>query len=117
MSDGPLEDARRSWNLLADDWRLQVGDDGDSNRRLNSDPVLWEFAGDVRGLAVLDAGCGTGYLSGMLRDRGARVTGVDFAERMIAIARADHPGIDFRVDSCTVLATCEDEQFDLVVAN
>ena len=36
---------------------------------MNSDPVLWELAGDVRGLAVLDAGCGTGYLSGKLRDK------------------------------------------------
>src|SRR3954451_23475115 len=117
MSDSPLEETRQSWNLLAEDWRVQVGAGGDSNRWLNSDPVLWEFADDVRGLAVLDAGCGTGYLSGKLRDRGAYVTGVDFAERMIEIARADHPGIDFRVDSCTELATCEGGQFDLVVAN
>jgi SAM-dependent methyltransferase len=116
MSDGLLEEARQRWNALAADWRVQVGDD-DSNRRLNSDPVLWEFAGDVRGLAVLDAGCGTGYLSGKLRDKGALVTGVDFAERMIEIARAGHPGIDFRVDSCTELATCDDETFDLLVAN
>jgi hypothetical protein len=28
MSDGPLEDARRCWNLLADDWRVHVGADG-----------------------------------------------------------------------------------------
>ena len=73
MRDGPLEEARERWNRLADDWRIQVGADGDSNRRLNSDPVLWEFVGDVRGLTVLDAGCGTGYLSSKLRDRGARI--------------------------------------------
>ena len=79
MSEAALEEVRERWNLLADDWRLQVGDDEDSNRRLNSDPVLWAFAGDVSGLVVLDAGCGTGYLSRKLRDRGARVTGVDFA--------------------------------------
>jgi SAM-dependent methyltransferase len=117
MSDGPLEEVRRRWNRLADGWRVQVGTDGDSNRRLNSDPVLWQFAGDVRGKRVLDAGCGTGYLTRQLHDRGARVTGVDLAERMVAIARADHPGLDFRVDSCTDLATLADGQFDLVVAN
>src|SRR5262249_59037248 len=71
----------------------------------------------VCGLAVLDAGCGTGYFSAKLRDRGARVTGVDLAGRMIEIARSDHPGIDFRVDSCTELATLEGGQFDLLIAN
>jgi SAM-dependent methyltransferase len=117
MSDGSLEEVRDRWNLLAEDWRIQVGEEGDSNRRLNSDPVLWDFAGDVRGLAVLDAGCGTGYLTRKLCDRDARVTGVDVAERMIEIARAHNPDIDFRVDSCTELATLEDGQFDLVIAN
>src|SRR5439155_23718010 len=91
MSDGELEEVRDFWNRIADDWQIQVGDDGDRNRILNSDPVLWEFAGDVSGLRVLDAGCGTGYLSKKLRDRGALVTGIDFSERMIEIARATHP--------------------------
>src|SRR5216117_3751459 len=50
MSDGELEEVRDFWNCIAGDWRIQVGDDGDSNRILNSDPVLWKFAGDVSGL-------------------------------------------------------------------
>lgn len=57
---------------MADDWRIQVGDDGDNNRLLNFDPVLWAFAGDVNGFTVLDAGCGAGYLSKKLHDRGAK---------------------------------------------
>jgi ubiquinone/menaquinone biosynthesis C-methylase UbiE len=117
MSDGELEETRDFWNRVADDWLIQVGDDGDGNRRLNSDPVLWKFAGDVNGLTVLDAGCGTGYLSKKLRDQGARVTGIDFSERMIEIARAKHPDMDFRVDSCSHLATIADEHFDMVIAN
>ena len=58
------------WNRVADDWQIQVGTAGDRNRLLNSDPVLWAFAGDVAGRKVLDAGCGTGYLSKQLQDRG-----------------------------------------------
>jgi ubiquinone/menaquinone biosynthesis C-methylase UbiE len=117
MSDGELEEIRDLWNRVADDWRMQVGDEGDGNRILNSDPVLWAFAGDVNGLTVLDAGCGTGYLSKKLHDQGARVTGIDFSERMIAIARTHNPALDFRVDSCSALTTLADEHFDLVIAN
>jgi ubiquinone/menaquinone biosynthesis C-methylase UbiE len=112
-----LDDVREFWNRVADDWQIQVGSVGDVNRRLNSDPVLWKFAGDVRGLRVLDAGCGTGYLSIQLAKCGALVTGIDFAERMIAIARRTDPTTDFRVDSCSELATVGDAEFHLVVAN
>lgn len=112
-----LEETRDFWNRVADDWHTQVGRDGDSNRRLNSDPVLWAFAGDVHGLTVLDAGCGTGYLSIQLAARGAAVTGVDFSERMIAIAREAAPALAFHVDSISTLTSIEDGACDLIVSN
>lgn len=117
MPHDDTEELRTLWNRQAADWRLQVGDEGDRNRRLNSDPVLWEMAGPVGGLRVLDAGCGTGYLCHQLHARGARVTGVDFAERMIEQARAAYPGLEFHVDSCAELRSQPDAAFDLVVAN
>jgi 2-polyprenyl-3-methyl-5-hydroxy-6-metoxy-1,4-benzoquinol methylase len=111
------DEIRGLWDRIADDWNIQVGLEGDSNRILNSDPVLWAFAGDVRGRKVLDAGCGTGYLSKQASDRGAVVTGVDFSDRMIEIARANHPNVEFRVDSCAELRTVGDGQFDILIAN
>jgi len=36
---------------------------------------------------ILDYGCGTGKFSRFLRDRGAKVIGVDVAERMIDLAK------------------------------
>ena len=117
MWDTEIEEARDFWNSVAEDWRTQVGDEGDANRRLNSDPVLWAFAGDVRGLEVLDAGCGTGYLANALGERGALVTGIDFSERMIEIARKTNPAVHFLVDSCSELRTIGDEHFDMVIAN
>jgi ubiquinone/menaquinone biosynthesis C-methylase UbiE len=116
-TDDDLDETLAFWNRVARDWDVQVGDDGDANRILNSDPVLWRFAGDVAGLTVLDAGCGTGYLSRKLHARGANVIGVDFSPAMIAVARSKAPHIDFRVDPCSELATVSDDSIDLVVAN
>jgi len=79
MSDQELEETRCLWNNLADDWLIQVGGEGDRNRIQNSAPVLWQFAGSVRDLRVIDARCGTGYLSNKLYQQGANVIGVDFA--------------------------------------
>ena len=112
-----MDEIRSFWNKVARDWRTQVGDDGDSNRRWNSDPVLWAFLGEVGGRTVLDAGCGTGYLSQHLRDRGASVIGVDLAEEMIAIAEASYPGIPFRVDSVSELRTIGDDEVDIIACN
>lgn len=111
------DETKNFWDRVAADWEVQVGDDGDRNRILNSDPVLWQFAGDVLGLAVLDAGCGTGYLSRKLKVRGARVVGVDFSEQMIEIARSKSPEIDYRVDSCSDLRSVVEASMDLVVSN
>ena len=112
---------QNTWDALAEDWNAHIGFEGDTNRRLNSDPVLWKFAGDVSGKNVLDAGCGTGYLSRKLADEGASVTGVDISPRMIEIARKqlqnDHPEINFIIDSCSILQNIPDGNFDLIISN
>jgi 2-polyprenyl-3-methyl-5-hydroxy-6-metoxy-1,4-benzoquinol methylase len=54
-------------------------------------PQMLDLLGDVAGRAVLDAGCGEGYLARVLAARGARVTGIDLAPRLIALARAKEP--------------------------
>ncbi len=112
-----IDETRAFWERVADDWDLHIGADGDANRILCSDPVLWRFAGKVDDLDVLDVGCGTGYLSRKLQRRGARVIGVDFAPRMCDIARNRAPQVDFRVDSCTELTTVDDASIDMVIAN
>ena len=117
MDTDETEETKALWNRVADDWDIQVGDEGDSNRILNSDPVLWEFAGDVKGLCVLDAGCGTGYLALKLHKLGAKVVVIDFSEKMIEIARSKAPEIDYRVESCSRLRSIEDGLIDLVIAN
>ena len=51
------------------------------------DRVLALAVGDRDGLAALDIGCGTGFLSLELAARGHRVTAIDFAPQMLALAK------------------------------
>jgi len=63
-------------------------------------PSVIKFLGDVKGLSVLDFGCGSGVYSRILKKRGAaRVVGYDVSEGMLEHARLreerDHLGIDY----------------------
>jgi ubiquinone/menaquinone biosynthesis C-methylase UbiE len=57
------------------------------------EPHVRELLGDVRGLSVLDLGCGTGRHTLWPAAQGADVTAVDFSEGMLAEARRK-PGAD-----------------------
>jgi SAM-dependent methyltransferase len=74
---------------------------------------------DVGGLDVLDIGCGEGHNTRLLAERGARVTGVDIAERFIAHARQaerDEPrGISYQVASAVELPFAN-ERFEAATA-
>jgi len=70
------------------------------------------------GLSVLDIGCGGGLLSEPLARLGAIVTGIDVAERNIAVARlhAEQSGltIDYRMTTAEALAATG-ATFDIVL--
>jgi 2-polyprenyl-3-methyl-5-hydroxy-6-metoxy-1,4-benzoquinol methylase len=53
------------------------GEEGHAARRYVLNPVLFELFGELAGKAVLDAGCGTGYLARLCAKRGAHVTGIE----------------------------------------
>jgi SAM-dependent methyltransferase len=57
------------------------------------EPVFRAAVGDVRGLSVVDLGCGTGRHAIWLAGCGAAVTAIDFSEGMLAEASAK-PGAE-----------------------
>ncbi|MCW2766736.1 MAG: putative SAM-dependent methyltransferase [Nocardioides sp.] len=62
---------------------------------------------------VLDAGCGTGRIAVRLQQLGYDAVGVDVDEAMLDVARADSPGLDWRLAD---LATFDlGERFDVVL--
>ena len=70
-------------------------------------------------LDALDAGCGTGFLSLELAARGHRVTGIDFAAAMIAVARrkAAERGVSIRFEEADAeRLPYPDGSFDFVIS-
>lgn len=76
-------------------------------------PPVLDAAGVREGIALLDAGCGTGGAAAIAHERDAKVSGIDAAEPSIEIARARVPGADFRVGELEALPY-EDDFFDVV---
>ncbi|MDP3727453.1 MAG: class I SAM-dependent methyltransferase [bacterium] len=83
---------REAYNRIAEDWHRNHRDD------------TWWVEGTDKfisllpaGASVLDAGCGGGTKAKYLSEHGIAVTGIDFAENLIAIARAEVPEAKFAV--------------------
>jgi len=87
-SDAPVSRIRRT---------VRAGRD-----RMRAELLSW-LPADMTYATLLDAGCGTGALSVAAAERGARVTAVDIAGKLINLARERAPAdispgaIDFRV--------------------
>lgn len=67
------------------------------------------------GVAYLDVGCGAGMAAQIAAARGARVSGLDAAENLLAIARARVPQGEFRVGELEELPY-RDGSFDVITA-
>jgi 2-polyprenyl-3-methyl-5-hydroxy-6-metoxy-1,4-benzoquinol methylase len=82
-------------------------------------PYILRLVGDVREKRVLDVGCGGGFYSLLLSERGAKVLGIDSSEQMIktAMEKASRKMLDtkFSVGDVTALGI-EDDVFDLVLS-
>lgn len=60
---------------------------------------FWSVASDLNSLvrrlppgsAILDAGCGSGYIASILQSQGFSVTGIDISAKMLELARENSP--------------------------
>lgn len=81
--------------------------------------VCIDRAAPLAGERVIDVGCGTGNAALLAAGRGARVTGLDPAERLLEVARErareQHLQVDF-ISGEAALLPAPDGSFDIVVS-
>ena len=114
-------DVRRAWNEVSAEMNEFIESGGDYYRDELHGPALLDACGDVNGLDVLDIGCGQGYFSRQLANRGARVTAVDISEKQLEIALThetdQHLGIDYRnLSSTEIHNEFIESRFDLITS-
>jgi SAM-dependent methyltransferase len=95
-----------AWNEVAEAYAEQPNVDW-------FDGFIDRHLGDVRGRRVLDLGCGHGWFTSELHQRGADVVGVDGSARLLEIARSRYPGVRFEERD---LRNGYEGEFDVVVA-
>jgi SAM-dependent methyltransferase len=99
-----------------DRWAATYDTDGNPLPALE-EPRVDALLGDVRGLSVLDVGCGTGRHAIRLARRGAVVHALDFSPAMLeqAKAKAIDANVTFQVHDLSKPLPFADETFDRVV--
>ena len=112
MAESYVEPGRRAW----------AGERPPSWGLWHNPESELDVLGDVRGLDVLDYGCGTGYWSAWLTKAGARVTAFDNSAEQLATCRRfqDEFGIAFPIQLASAgqldSATFRDASFDLILS-
>ena len=116
----PLSDAKiiDSWQTNATPWTAAVREERIESRRLVTNQAIIDVVMSRRPASVLDIGCGEGWLTRALIDRGVtRIVGVDAIPALIDQARAGGGG-EFRVASYEDVARGALEfTVDVAVAN
>ena len=120
MTSVTNQDNIRAWSAFSQELIENFGDEGDFSRQHLLNPALFELLGDVKGQRILDAGCGTGYLSRLLATRGAQVIGLEPADAFYAYASQrelkERLGITYVRRDLSLLDDYH-ESFDIVVSN
>lgn len=82
-------------------------------------PTLLRLLGEIRGLRIIDVGCGSGVLVSELVKRGAFVVGVDPSKKMISIANREYNNndVEFYSQSIQSFSAKANIKFNIAVSN
>lgn len=97
-----------------DRWAATYDSDPNPQTVLETEDVL-ALLGVTNGSDVLDTACGTGRYLGPLLAAGTHVTGLDFSEQMLAVARRKYPRVGLVRADLEGRLPCADESFSHVL--
>lgn len=103
-------DLKSTYNKIASDWHQDHKNDAKWAKIL--DQLVGLLPQDAE---ILDLGCGPGLEAKYLTNKGFKVLGIDFSEKMIKIARQNVPGVNFKVLDIRDVKTL-DKTFDAIIA-
>ncbi|MFD8697553.1 class I SAM-dependent methyltransferase [Kitasatospora purpeofusca] len=105
--DGVHGRVRASYDTVAEEYRKRIGDE--LAFKVMDRALLGVVLEEAAGGPVADLGCGPGHITGWLGGRGATAVGVDLSPAMVALARREHPGAEFRVGDLLALPAADGE--------
>src|SRR5699024_5499610 len=102
------------WNHKANDWNRRSENMWERGSRKDIIPFIEKHV--PNGSSVLDVGCGSGYSSKKLHEKGYHVTGVDISDEMIQLAKRSSKSTDITFHQADVNSLpFEKETFDAMV--
>ncbi|MEX2214889.1 MAG: methyltransferase domain-containing protein [Phycisphaeraceae bacterium] len=107
------------WNAKAAEYSgdaISMWPNNHLNRYYHNEQLKFfdRVAPELNGLNVLDVGCGTGRMTRHISQRGASATGIDFAEKVVEIAKQQAEGANPQYEVCSVFEINHEGDFDLI---
>ncbi|HUX35525.1 MAG TPA: methyltransferase domain-containing protein [Candidatus Paceibacterota bacterium] len=103
-----------SWKKVAG-WYDKTVKEGDSYQIKVIYPNLSRWIPELRGKKAIDVGCGQGFFSRFLAEKGASVTGVDSADTLIQIAKKESKNIKYIKADAQNLSFAKAGEFDMAL--
>jgi len=109
------EELRNSYDRVAENYAEHFRDELEK-KPFDRKMLDW-LAEKVGGLGVIcDMGCGPGQIARYLRDRGAKVCGIDVSPEMVRQAQRLHPDIAFQQGDMFALANIAENSYGGIAA-
>jgi ubiquinone/menaquinone biosynthesis C-methylase UbiE len=106
------------WNDAAQWYDQNMGTDGDTLNAIIIRPLILAMLGNIESAVILDAGCGSGYVTAELAEHAEKVIGTDFAPNFISLCQQkykDRSNLEFVGQDIEKPFQFADASFDVIV--